>query len=121
MPAGGAQPGAGRPPGTRNRLSAEVRERVDEMSRKHGVDLIEGLVMLCRKTEDAETRIKASVALLPYVYPKLSNVQVSADPDSKGPVFGLIIDRGPARGRVFEQVKDALPVPTNGQDIDPLG
>ena len=89
---GGARPGGGRPKGSQNKLSKEFAEKVDAACKKHNVDLIGGLVELC-KDDSKEIQLKARQTLLPYRYPKLRQVEYSFDEDTKVPVFQLIVEK----------------------------
>jgi hypothetical protein len=66
MPKGGPRPGAGRPPGSRNRRTREMTERLDRM----GLDPISALVRVAQCAE-AEGHLdiaeRAWRGLLPYV------------------------------------------------------
>ena len=88
---GGARPGAGRPKGSRNKLSEEFREKLEAACKRHKVDLIGGLVALC-KNEDPKVELQARQTLLPYAYPKLRHVEVTADGGEYQPVFKLIVE-----------------------------
>lgn len=88
---GGARPGGGRPKGSINKLSKEFAEKVDAACKKHNVDLIGGLVEMC-KDPDKELALKARQTILPYRYPKLRQVEVSADQNGYQPVFKLIVE-----------------------------
>lgn len=56
----------GRPKGTRNRCTLVAIEKME----KAGVDPLNVLMDLCRHM-DAEVRLKAATALMPYRYAKL--------------------------------------------------
>lgn len=66
--------GAGRKKGTPHKKSLLVKEVLDN----HGINLAEQIVVRLPKLSSLE-QVRALVALLPYVYPKLTNVMVDAD------------------------------------------
>jgi hypothetical protein len=82
MPKGGLRPGAGRPPGARNRRTREMTERLDRL----GLDPIAALARLAQHAEaegDLTLAERCWSGLLPYAGPKPTVLrQVSAGPDS---------------------------------------
>ena len=78
---------------------------VREICIKFGFDPIEELIKL-RKSKDISIELQAKIAndLLPYIYPKLSSVQVSG-PDG-GPVE-LTVDAGPGVCAALDRIEAA--------------
>jgi hypothetical protein len=69
MPKGGRRPGAGRPPGSRNRRTREMTERLDRL----GLDPITALARLAQHAEaegDLALAERCWSGLLPYAGPK---------------------------------------------------
>jgi hypothetical protein len=69
MPKGGARPGSGRPPGSRNRRTREMTERLDRL----GLDPIAALARLAQHAEaegDLALAERCWSGLLPYAGPK---------------------------------------------------
>jgi hypothetical protein len=82
MPKGGPRPGAGRPPGSRNRRTRELQERLDRL----GIDPVGALIRVaqCAEAEgDLTLAEKCWRGLLPYAGPRPTMLrQVPAGPDS---------------------------------------
>jgi hypothetical protein len=82
MPKGGRRPGAGRPPGSRNRRTRERTERLDRL----GLDPITALARLAQHAEaegDLVLAEKCWRGLMPFAGPKPTMPrQVPAGPDS---------------------------------------
>ena len=81
MPRGGPRPGAGRPPGARNKRTREMAERLDRL----GLDPIAALARLAQAAEaegDLDLAERAWRGLLPYAGPKpLRQSLPGPDPD----------------------------------------
>lgn len=88
---GGARPGAGRPKGSKNKRALEFADKFDEECVKQEFDLIRSLVTMC-KDDDKEIALKAQQTILPYRFPKLRQVEVTADTSEYQPVFKLIVE-----------------------------
>ena len=76
---GGARPGAGRPAGTRNRATQEMKRTLTEMARDHTDIALSALVEVAQTGSDA-ARVSAANALLDRGYGK---PQQSVDHSSK--------------------------------------
>jgi hypothetical protein len=74
MPRGGKRPGAGRPPGARNRRTVELQRRIEAS----GDTPVEFLTKVYRNGElELPMRIEAARAVAPYVHPRLNSSEVS--------------------------------------------
>lgn len=74
MPRGGSRPGAGRPPGSRNKRTEEQEKAIKES----GLTPLEYLTSVYRdEAKEPQVRMEAAKAAAPYVHPKLSNVEMS--------------------------------------------
>ena len=91
MPGGGRQPGAGRPKGARDKRTEEFKQEFDDACKRHNVDFIEGLVVLC-KHQNEDIRLRAYNMALPYLYPKLRHVEITPNMPTE-PVFQLIVEK----------------------------
>lgn len=67
---GGKRPGAGRPRGARNKVTAEVKAAVAELAKPHAHMAIETLVSICRDGESDAARVSAAQAILDRAYGK---------------------------------------------------
>ena len=75
---GGRRPGAGRPKGSVNRLSASAIAKVTA----EGITPLDYLMNLLRdENAPPEDRFKAACAAAPYVHPKLAAVEMSGGLD----------------------------------------
>lgn len=74
MPRGGYQPGGGRPKGSANKRTIELREWLEKYGDKGRP---EEVLRAAMNDEDAkpELRVTAAAALMPYLYPKRSAVE----------------------------------------------
>jgi len=76
MAKGGKRPGAGRPKGSLNQKTLAVRKGVEDS----GLSPIEFLTQLYRdETQDMALRKDAAAKVAPYLYPRLSSQEISAD------------------------------------------
>ena len=87
MPQGGAQPGAGRPPGSVNKITAEVKE----LARQYGPDAIERLAKLAglagrRYTAKAEA---AQVAAIKEILDRAYGKSTQHIANEEGKAFAL--------------------------------
>ena len=74
MAQGGARPGAGRKPGSRDKLARETAEKVAA----EGVTPLDYLLSVMRsETEEPARRIDAAKAAAPYVHARLNTVDVN--------------------------------------------
>ena len=73
----GGNAGKGRPKGSRNKRTLEVREKLDAL----GCDPIEGLARLAAEATDPEFKRRCLADLVPYYAPRLqaTKLDVSAD------------------------------------------
>jgi hypothetical protein len=85
-------PGSGRKKGTPNKATAAIRKRIDSH------DPIGQLFALADSTEDERIRLEALKAVLPYAYPKLSNVDMSVGGELT-PVTIKVVPRGSGRAK----------------------
>lgn len=93
MSQGGRRPGAGRPPGAVNKVAEEARRR----ALFKGVSPLEFLLKVMRdEGEDMPRRLDAAKAAIPFVHPKLQNIE--AQIEGKQEVVGRIIFEGLTRG-----------------------
>jgi hypothetical protein len=74
MARGGPRPGAGRPKGTPNKKTAELRAKVEA----EGVTPLDFLLGVMRDdAEDMDRRIECAKAAAQYVHPKLSSIEAN--------------------------------------------
>ena len=79
MSRGGARPGAGRKPGTRNKKTREQVEAIE----KSGLTPLEYLLSVLRDdARETVERMDAAKAAAPYCHARLSNVEVKGDVDA---------------------------------------
>lgn len=69
--------GAGRKKGTPDKKSLLVRELLEN----NGINLIDEILVRLPKLRHQEDQVKALIAMLPYVYPKLTSIEHSGDID----------------------------------------
>jgi hypothetical protein len=75
MPVGGARPGAGRKPGSKNKVDREIRERALADSAEMP---LEYMLRIMRDTStDNARRDDMAKSAAPYIHAKLANVQHS--------------------------------------------
>lgn len=86
MARGGARPGAGRKPGSRDKLAREQAERVAA----EGITPLDFLLTVMRdECEERAKRIDAAKAAAPYVHPRLNSVDASITGDLE--IIGKIV------------------------------
>lgn len=91
---GGARPGAGRPKGAQNKLSAEARAAAV----KGGITPLEYMLRVMRNPKaEPSRRDEMARAAAPYVHPRLQVTQVAGDPLQ--PVIFQMINRPPKEQR----------------------
>ena len=88
MPSGGARLGAGRKPGSTNRISAEARANAAATG-EMPVDYM--LRIMRDENVDARRRDDMAKSVAPYLHPKLSSVQQSGE--DKGPLIVILDER----------------------------
>lgn len=92
MSQGTRKPGAGRPPGAKNKVTEEARRKALHA----GVSPLDFLLKIMRnENEDMPRRIDAAKAAIPFVHPKLQNIE--AQVEGKQEVVGRIIFEGLTR------------------------
>lgn len=73
---GGVRPGSGRKKGSPNKKTAELQKVVAES----GITPLEYMLQVMRAPEtEPKDRLAAAVAAAPYVHPKLSSVEMTAN------------------------------------------
>ena len=61
---GGAREGAGRPVGSPNRATVDMKVRLSELARQHSSTALDALVDVCENGQSDSARIAAATALL---------------------------------------------------------
>lgn len=75
---GGKRPGAGRPPGARNRKTLDVAEAIEAS----GMTPLEYMVAVMRnKDVDPQVRLEAAKGAAPYVHARLSSAELFTHSD----------------------------------------
>ena len=75
---GGKRPGAGRPPGVRNRKTLEMAEAIEAS----GMTPLDYLIAVMRdKDVDPQMRLEAAKGAAPYVHARLSSAELFAHTD----------------------------------------
>ncbi len=67
-------PGSGAKPGQVYKKDLLVRHVLD----KHGIDLIDQILIRLKEL-DKKDQVEALIKLMPYVYPRLTNIEVSGN------------------------------------------
>lgn len=67
---GGARKGAGRPAGSKNKITEEKRQTIAEMASEYTEDALNALVNIVRSGESENARVAASNAILDRAYGK---------------------------------------------------
>src|SRR5262245_58115072 len=71
---GGKRPGAGRPPGARNRKSLEMAEAIEAS----GMTPLDYMIAVMRdKDVDPQIRLEAARGAAPYVHARLSSAEIT--------------------------------------------
>jgi len=78
---GGARPGAGRPPGSVNRATAQARARLSELASAYSEAALETLADIARNGESENARVSAATALLDRAYGKPVQAAEVSGPD----------------------------------------
>ena len=76
MPRGGARPGAGRPKKLKN---ATTKQRLEIVARSGTTPLEFLLAQMRDDSQPLAVRLDAAKAAVPFVHPKLSNVEMNAN------------------------------------------
>lgn len=92
MARGGSRPGAGRPPGSVNKLARDAHER----AAAGGILPLDYLLSVMRDDrEERGRRIDAAKAAAPYVHPKLQPVDHEGDTTQKVKAEGALTWQSP--------------------------
>ena len=70
MSRGGIRPGAGRPPGTPNKVTASQSKTLSECAREYSEEALQTLVSVARSGRTDAARVTAAIALLDRAYGK---------------------------------------------------
>ena len=70
---GGTRQGAGRPKGSANKKTAEVRDR----AAKEGITPLEYMLKVLRESKDEAACMEAAKAAAPYLHPKLASTEIT--------------------------------------------
>jgi hypothetical protein len=77
---GGANPGAGRPKGSRNKRTLELQRQIEES----GLTPLAYLLSVMRNEQAEEPlRLEAAKAAAPYVHSRLSSIEMKAEIEEK--------------------------------------
>ncbi len=74
---GGIRIGAGRPLGSRNKATADIKEGLSELAKTHTEAALEVIVELMRNSLNDNVRLAAACSLLDRAYGKPSMAQVN--------------------------------------------
>lgn len=79
---GGKRPGAGRPPGARNKKGVALEQAIA----RSGMDALEYMATVMEDTsQPAQLRLDAAKAIAPYVHPRLSATEITTPAEEKSP------------------------------------
>ena len=78
---GGRRPGAGRPPGSRNKASSEEKRSLAELASAHVPIAMSALVDIMRSDESEIRRVRAALAILDRAYgrPRVAEFELAQD------------------------------------------
>lgn len=96
---GGSRPGAGRPPGAKNRATKDAKAQLSEMARALVPDVLRVFhEILLNEEQSGPARVAAGNAILDRAYGRAR--QASDDDDDEAPPLSIKIDVRPAKGDV---------------------
>lgn len=96
MPRGGKRPGAGRPPGSKDRATVEAKATLEELARNLTPTALKTLEDVAKSSESDSARVSAAQAILDRGYGKpRQSVEHAGDPDN--PVMFDVPDGNLAR------------------------
>ena len=89
---GGIRTGAGRPLGSRNRATADIKEGLSELAKAHTEAALETIVELMRDSLNDNVRLAAACSLLDRGYGKPSMTQVDNSTGHVITAFEVVTD-----------------------------
>jgi hypothetical protein len=93
---GGAREGAGRPAGSPNRATVDMKARLSELARQHTSIALDTLVDVCENGQSESARIAAATAILDRGFGKPREVEQDQDVAVNLPFDGWSISRADA-------------------------
>ena len=93
---GGAREGAGRPAGTPNRATVDMKARLSELAREHTAAAFDTLVDVCENGLNETARISAATAILDRGYGRPRETGQDQDVVVNLPFDGWSIERADA-------------------------
>jgi hypothetical protein len=90
---GGAREGAGRPAGTPNRATADMKARLSELARQHTQIALDALIDVCENGLNETARISAATAILDRGFGKPREIEQDQDVAVNLPFHGWSISR----------------------------
>jgi hypothetical protein len=89
---GGIRTGAGRPLGSKNRATADIKEGLSGLAKNHTMEALEVIVELMRHSLNDNVRLAASCSLLDRGYGKPSMTQVDNSTSHVITAFEVVAD-----------------------------
>lgn len=93
MAKGGARPGAGRKPGSKNKATVGQLEAISDLAREHTETAINALAQIATAGESEAARVSAATAILDRGYGKPKQMNEHSGKDGGDIIFKTVIEK----------------------------